>query len=283
MSLSITPQDVRFFEENGYLHLKNVISKEELASLRAYEEKVSEAAEELTVPSKHYGYETDPVTQRKLLCRIYNAQLRGGAFLELYGNPSVLSIGEALLGPNFVPMGVILVVKRPGFGASVPWHRDPSGFRLEPGINVGIYLDDATPENGMLYVVPGSHKITNTDFQQAIEENGFHIPGSIPVPAQAGDIVVHSEHVLHGSRVVRAQNKRRVLYYGIRSVAEQLSRGGKYTPAWVRYFIRAAEHAIRERAKSAVGQGEERYEWKLSEEYKVTLNQDEFVEMYIEG
>jgi phytanoyl-CoA hydroxylase len=283
MTLKISLEDVRFFEENGYLHLKNVISNEELAALRAHEEKVSGAAEDLTVPSPHYGYETDPITQQKLLCRIYNTQLRGGAFLEAYGNPALLSVGEALLGPDFVPMGVILVVKRPGFGAGVPWHRDPSGYRLAPGINAGIYLDDATPENGMLYVVPGSHKITNTDFQQAIEENGFHIPGSIPVPAQAGDIVIHSEHVLHGSRVVRTQNKRRVLYYGIRSIAEQLSRGGKYTPAWVRYFIRTVEHAIRERAKSVVGHGEERYEWKLSAEYKVSLKPDEYVEMNIEG
>ncbi len=126
MSLIITPEDVRFFEENGYLHLKNVISKEELAALRAYEEKVSEAAEDLTLPSPHYGYETDPITKQKLLCRIYNTQLRGGPFLEAYGNPAILSIGEALLGPNFVPMGIILVVKRAGFGAAVPWHRDPS-------------------------------------------------------------------------------------------------------------------------------------------------------------
>lgn len=283
MSIIVSPEDVRFFQENGYLHLKNVISKAEIASLRAYEENVSGAAEDLTVPSEHYGYETDLVTKKKLLCRIYQTQQKGGAFLEAYGNPALLSIGEALLGPDFVPLGIILVAKRPGFGASVPWHRDPSNYRLEPGINAGIYLDDATPENGMLYVVPGSHKTTDMDFQQAIEENGFHIPGSIPVPAEAGDIVIHSEHVLHGSRAVRSQNKRRVLYYGMRSVAEQLSRGGKYTPSWVRYQIRAVEHAIETRAKSAAGQGEERYVWKLSPDYRVILKPGEYVEMNIEG
>jgi hypothetical protein len=125
--------------------------------------------------------------------------------------------------------------------------------------------------------------VTNVDVQELIEEHGFHIPGAIPVPAKAGDIVVHSENVLHGSRVVRAQSTRRVLYYCFRSIEEQLVRGGKYTPSWVRFMIRTAAHAIRARASSENGRGETPYEWKLSPEYRVTLQPDEFVELLIEG
>jgi hypothetical protein len=195
-----------------------------------------------------------------------------------------LQFGEAIFGPDFVPMGLNLVVKRPGYGPSIPWHRDPSGFRLQPGINAGIYFDDATPENGMLYVVPGSHKVeTAIDLQELIEEHGFNIPGSIPVPAKAGDIVVHSENLLHGSRVVRAGSTRRVLYYCFRSIEEQLSRGGKYTPSWVQFMVRTAAHAMRVRANSEIGRGETPYQWKLSPEFKVTLQPGEFVEMWIEG
>jgi ectoine hydroxylase-related dioxygenase (phytanoyl-CoA dioxygenase family) len=278
----VSPENVRSFEENGFLHLKNVIGAPEVAALRAFEEQVSSLP--MPVPSSHYRYATDPLTGRTVLYRIDAAHLRGGAFLGVYGSPTLLRIGEAIFGPNFVPMGLNLVVKRPGYGVSIPWHRDPSGFRLQPGINAGIYFDDATEQSGMLYVVPGSHKPEyRLDLQAQIEEHGFLIPGAIAVPAKAGDIVVHSENVLHGSRVVRAQSTRRVLYYCFRSIAEQLSRGGKYTPAWVQAMIRTALHAARVRATSELGRGEAPYTWKLAPEYQVSLQPGEFVEMWIEG
>jgi ectoine hydroxylase-related dioxygenase (phytanoyl-CoA dioxygenase family) len=284
---SVTPVvsagDVDFFRENGYLHLKGVIGAAELASLRAFEEEVSAAAGD-NVPSSHYQYATDPLTGQRVLYRVNGAFLRGGAFLELYGHPSLLSIGEAIFGPDFVPLGLNMVIKRPGYGVSIPWHRDPSGYRLQPGINAGVYLDDATPENGMLYVVPGSHRPeARFDLQELVEQHGFNIPGAIPVPARAGDVVVHSENLLHGSRVSRGGSTRRVLYYCFRSVEEQLSRGGKYTPSWVRFLTRLAAHAIRVRAASPIGQGEAPFEWQSSPAYRVTLGPDEFVELYVEG
>jgi 2-oxoglutarate-dependent dioxygenase len=283
-SAPISPADVRFFEENGYLHLRNVLSATEVASLRAFEESVSAPALGAIIPSSHYRFATDPKTGQRVLYRIDGAHLRGGAFLDVYGSPALLQIGEAIFGPDFVPMGLNLVVKRPGYGPSIPWHRDPSGFRVQPGINAGIYFDDATPENGMLSVVPGSHKgDLGIDLQEQIEEHGFNIPGAIPVPARAGDIVVHSENLLHGSRVVRANSTRRVLYYCFRSIEEQLSRGGKYTASWVQFMIRTAAHAARSRASSEIGRGETPYQWKLSPDYRVTLQPGEFVEMWIEG
>jgi ectoine hydroxylase-related dioxygenase (phytanoyl-CoA dioxygenase family) len=260
-----------------------VIAAPELASLRAFEEKVSAAAG-TNIPSSHYQFAADPLTGQRVLYRVNAAFLRGGAFLELYGHPRLLSIGEAIFGPDFVPLGLNMVIKRPGYGVSIPWHRDPSGFRLQPGINAGVYLDDATPENGMLSVVPGSHRPESRfDLQEWIEQHGFTIPGAVPVPARAGDVVVHSENLLHGSRVSRGGSTRRVIYYCFRSVEEQLSRGGKYTATWVQFVTRQAAHAIRVRAASPIGQGETPFQWRSSPEYRVTLAPDEFVELYVEG
>ncbi len=282
-SATVSPADVRFFQDNGFLHLKSVISPMELAALRAYEEKVSAAAQADLIPCSKYRYATDPVTGQRVLYRINSAETFGGAFLNLYGSPINFRIAEAIFGPDFLPFGAAMVVKRPGYGPSIPWHRDPSGWKIMPGINVGVYLDDATPENGMLYVVPGSHQATTLDVQQLVEEHGFHIPGSIPVPAKAGDIVAHNEHVLHGSRVVRAHGARRVIYCNFHSIEEQLSRGGTYTPSWARFFVRAGLHALRTRAASEVGRGETPYEWNLSPGYRVTLGAHDYVEMTLEG
>jgi len=279
---TVSAEDVRFFHENGFLHLKGVVSANELAGLRAFEESVSAAAQAGPIPSSKYRYATDPETGTRVMYRINAAQAFGGAFLNLYGSPTHFRIAEAIFGPDFIPFGSAVVVKRPGYGPSIPWHRDPSGWRTTPGINLGVYFDDATPENGMLYVVPGSHRVTDLDLQHLIEEHGFHIPGSIPVAAKAGDIIVHNEHVLHGSRVVRAQSIRRVMYCNFHTIEEQLSKGGKYTPGWVRFFVRSGLHALSTRAASPVGQGETPYEWKLSLEYQCTLEPDQYVEMELE-
>ncbi len=56
----VSPDDVRFFHENGYLHLKSVVSPMELAALRAFEQDVSAATEASLIPSPNYRYATDP-------------------------------------------------------------------------------------------------------------------------------------------------------------------------------------------------------------------------------
>ena len=110
--------------------------------------------------------------------------------------------------------GFSMVTKSKSYGAATPWHADPAFCKVRNGINIGIYLDDADESNGMLWVVPGSHKNKEHDLQELVELHGFRIPGAIPVPTHAGDLVIHSEDVLHGSPVTHSHKPRRVVYYG---------------------------------------------------------------------
>jgi len=274
---TITPEQVRSYDENGFLHLKNVLSEKEVKLLREEEERVTTPAMETRLRSSDYCYSNDPSSNRPVLHRINLINQKGDAFLKLYGNPALLRTAEALQGRNCLPVTICLVVKSPGYGVAVPWHRDPAHCRVRHGSNLGIYLDDATDENGMLYVVPGSHKRSDIDLQKLNEEHGFNIPGAIPVHARAGDVVVHNENVLHGSRAVRSQNKRRVFYYGIRSIEEQLARG--HDVAWVKSIARPFLHAIRLRAESEIGAGETPYAWPADEQYKPDLQPNGYVEL----
>ncbi len=277
---AISPQQVQFFEDNGYVHLSGVIGAEELESLRAAEDALTAPAMQSRLHNADYSYVRDPKTGKMMLSRIDWLHTKGEAFLKLYGHPVLLGIAEAIFGHDPVAPGggFSMVVKSPGYGAAVPWHRDPGFCTLRHGINLGVYLDDATPQNGMLSVVPGSHKIEGIDLQEMIEEHGFDLPGAIPVATRAGDVVVHSENVLHGSRVVRSQTKRRVIYYGFRTIEEQLSRG--LDADWVRSKARAMQFAIEKRAASNAGETPFRSST-MAPEYRVELRPNQYVELRI--
>jgi ectoine hydroxylase-related dioxygenase (phytanoyl-CoA dioxygenase family) len=257
----LSSDQVASFARDGFLHVRSVIAASELASLRAAADALQRRAAEARIEDGDHLYQPDPDDGRPVLFRINAMQVKDPAYLQLWGHPGLLGIAEALHGPDLLPMAMAMVVKTPGFGAAVPWHRDPANCRVRHGINLGIYLDDADAENGMLHVVPGSHRRRTFDLPQALERHGFDLPGSIPVPTRAGDVIVHSENVLHGSREVRSRRVRRVIYFGVRTVEEQLADRG-LDLAWIRSTASLMRHAIASRSAASVGRGEAPFDWR---------------------
>ena len=274
---ALNTEQLASFVKNGYLHLHGVIEPRELEAIRAAERRVTAPAIALPLKSPDYKYHRDPLNGNPILYRVEHLQAKDDILMKLHGHPRVLAIMQSIFGPDFVPCIFNMVFKPPGYGPSVPWHRDPAYCRIDHGINAGIYLDDASADNGMLYVVPGSHARSDFELQEMIDEHGFHIPGAIPVPAKAGDIVVHSENVLHGSRTVRSTEERRVIYYGARSIREQLARG--LDTNWIRSLGRVAKFTTRLRARSPEFAHEIPFNWHPDrEDCRVEIGEDEYVE-----
>jgi hypothetical protein len=255
----LEPDQVAAFARDGFLHVRSVIRPDELAELRRDAEGL--AARNAVPGDPDCLHQRDPDTERPVLHRINGIQDKSSAFLHLWGNPRLLAIGESLLGPDFLPMAQALVLKTPGFGVAVAWHRDPAFCRVVHGVNLGVYLDDADAENGMLHAIPGSHRRRMLDLPSALERHGFELPGAVAVPTRAGDVIIHSENVLHGSREVRSRRQRRVLYFGLRALEEQLFADRGLDLAWVRGAGRILRHAVRERSRASVGRGEVPYAW----------------------
>jgi phytanoyl-CoA hydroxylase len=89
-----------------------------------------------------------------------------------------------------------MIVKMPGLAARVPWHRDRTSVPPHSVCNLSVFLDDSVPENGCLEFVPGSHLLPDdADATQTCERGLIQ-----PVPATAGDVLVHDVRIVHGSR-----------------------------------------------------------------------------------
>jgi len=113
-----------------------------------------------------------------------------------------------------------LNVKRPG-GAPFPWHQEGPYWAygaedLERVITLILYLDDASVENGCLWIIPGTHKYgpleslkdrgtlgrLYTDVEQLEEK-------PIPMDLPAGSVGFFHRDIVHGSQTNRTEENRR--------------------------------------------------------------------------
>lgn len=120
-------------------------------------------------------------------------------------------------GSNFLEMG---------------WHTDGArdifyGLRIQPMLNVGVYLDDSPKTKGGLRVLPGSHKqgLWKLLFRKRYFLDHNTDDNEVAIEAKAGDLVIHHGSIWHrvaASSFVGSESRRRVMYTPIVT--------GKYIP-----------------------------------------------------
>jgi len=133
--------------------------------------------------------------------------------LEALLHTPLLDSLERLIGANFVCWGSSLLCKWPQTASAVNWHQDAGYWPLKPAATVTAWIavDDATPLNGCLSVIPGSHR--NGPLPYDDTEPGAHAFGfdsrrikpellttaPLQLPIHAGDAILFSDQLVHGS------------------------------------------------------------------------------------
>lgn len=218
----LTQTQLDHYRENGYLILPSFIDTAEVALLRDEVQRMMAeapvkrgaardiAGNPVDHPEDFAFANLDAEGGQQVLNRISNQLARSTVMRMAYGNPRMLSCVESLYGPDWVPFAESIVIKMPDQGAPFWWHQDgnfKTGPVLERGVNFGIYLYPSTEENGCLRVIPQSHTWGRVDLQAMIAEHGERLPDSIPVPAEPGDVLVHSRNLIHrgGCRTVHTK------------------------------------------------------------------------------
>jgi len=108
-------------------------------------------------------------------------------------------------------------------GQAVLWHQDGSFWPLEPMDVVTLWLaiDDSTPENGCMRVIPGSHRQNLQGLQRRTDVENVLGSGLDPalvdesqardVALDPGDVSIHHPNVIHDSQANNSQRWRRGL------------------------------------------------------------------------
>lgn len=236
---AITDSQIRFFLENGYLILRGGLEDGELEHLRSDMDNLSRSGTQLHDPDYHYA--SGHSSGKPQLHRVDYVVDKSDACKVLLGHPFVLRATELLMGKDLIPTWDAMVLKLPGEGILVPWHRDasPDCVGDQPIFNVDFYLDEADHDT-CVWVVPGSHLWDSARVASWIElhasqdktREDFELSGAIPAIMQSGDIMLHNILVLHGSPRNSSNKLRRVIYYEFRTahVEEHL---GPHQPCYI--------------------------------------------------
>lgn len=188
---SLTLRDIT---EVGYATLPGALPAPLLEALRQEADQLIEAFTVHGERSSDFWSYDDPKRGNPVLYRIHNLERQSAQRIaSLYETGILHELAQAIIGPSR-PTAYAMVTKVPG-AAGVPWHRDRATVENSAIINLSIYLDKSTEENGCLEVVPGSHRLPGYVDVEATRAQG----PVVAVPAEPGDIVVHDVRLVHGS------------------------------------------------------------------------------------
>ena len=183
------------WQEQGYLHLKNVIPKEEAAG---YLDAAIEVIER---------YEREnPNAREKGVYTIIHTLFRTGKIDGLMDHPNLFGIILNLMGPYLQIMGSQIYVRYPSKGDAnlSGWHTDAgrsmAQVRVAPdslplNFKIQFFLTDIPEENHANFcLVPSSHRRPVPDGGLTRNETP---PGAIQLIAEAGDCAIFPNTLWH--------------------------------------------------------------------------------------
>lgn len=242
LGTKLTEEQLQFFNTYGFIHFKNFVSKETVAEMlkesqRVQDEWIKEGRKMVNgVPIK-FGTDVDGkrIVQRfaflNHFASIFETFLKDPrleALFEFIGAPdSRIGINEkdGLVFNHYVN------TENSNF-SQLGWHTDALrdifyGNKIMPMLNVGLHLDQSSPENGGLRILPGTHNkgITTLLFRKVYYLNNKADKKEIGLSVEPGDLTVHDGRIWHRvaqSPFVGEKSRRRVMYIPIIS--------GKYQP-----------------------------------------------------
>lgn len=223
----LAQEQVQFYKDNGYIAVSNLLSDAEVRHLCEVTDGFLERSRSVTTSDDVFDLEEGHTAEHPRLRRIKRPIKQHAAYEAILHHPGLLAVLQQLMGPAIRHYGLKLNLKPGGGGEPVEWHQD---WAYYPHTNddlcvLGIMLDDVTPENGPLLVVPGSHKGPVLDHHQdgmfvgAVTDPAADTlyPKAVPLLGKVGDITIHHTRTLHGSAANMSPGYRRILFLTLRA------------------------------------------------------------------
>jgi Phytanoyl-CoA dioxygenase (PhyH) len=203
----MTDEERYLFDLRGYLVLPQVLGPSEVAALNALIDAQDLAPPDVSVESQRFGG-----------FLAWDARFR-----DLIDHPRLLPYLKEVLGPALRldhAYGIKMRAGSPGLnlhGGGTPY--DPAQYyhyrneRMYCGLTVVAWaLTDALEGHGGFCCVPGSHK-SNLPCPREIRDYSRDAGCVLPVPMRAGDVLIFTEALTHGTLAWTAPHHRRALLF----------------------------------------------------------------------
>jgi len=199
----LTPEQIATYHEKGYVVPDYQLSKETLESIRRDHDRLLAA---------HPDF-------RDNCSALLSHDM---AFLNYARNPHILDMAEQLIGPDIALWNMSFFAKPAHNGKKTPFHQDGEYWPIRPTATctVWIAVDDATPENGCLKLIAGSHKDKRLKaheqkndpeltLQQELLPGEFDESATENLVLEAGQMSLHDVFLAHGSEINSSDKPRR--------------------------------------------------------------------------
>jgi len=201
----------RFFHQHGYLVVERALRADEIDALTTEAAAIcrgDRGGVRGIVPAA--PGEPDVEVMRRYLC-IHFPHKISQVMHQSLAHPAIVDILTTVIGPDVKCMQSMLFIKASGKPGQA-WHQDeffiPTRDRSLTG--AWIAMDDATVENGCLWVIPGSHRHGIIWPQHKHDDRRFDCVGeainypytdddAVPVEVKRGSVVFFNGYLLHRS------------------------------------------------------------------------------------
>jgi len=215
----LTQTQVQYYVDNGYLVLKNLFSKAEIAALLAVSAALRSGETKVDPQDKISEPGSDTIRT------VFRLDRHNALFDRLARDSRIPGIVQHLLGDDLYLHQSRLNYK-PGFtGKEFYWHSDFETWHAEDGmprmraISASVLLSDNNALNGPLMLIPGSHKTfvacagetLNKNHESSLKKQEIGVPsqdsltkmanahGINHVVGTAGTVILFDSNTLHGS------------------------------------------------------------------------------------
>jgi hypothetical protein len=219
MAHRLSPDQIRQFNDHGYLTPISVLAEKEVADCRA---KFAE------FEAREGGKLTGGVRNKSHLFLRW--------VYDLATHPAILDTVEDLIGPNILLYHAQWFIKEPHTPQFVSFHQDSAYWSLSQaqGLSAWIALEPATIENGCMQVIPDSHLTALAHADRRSPENllwrgqtvaeELDTTKAVAMPLKAGEMSIHHARIVHGSGANRSDTRR--IGYSLRYIPTLVSRSG---------------------------------------------------------
>ena len=235
-----TPEQIgAFFQENGYYVAKGVFAPGEVESLEHDFDRIvtqiSRGTEEIN--ARWGGAEVERLGGANTqILHTHNVQQYSGVWLRALMQARLLSVIEAIIGPDIVLHHTKLFQKPPENGAPFPMHQDWTYFpSVKDTMMAGIiHVTNATDEMGCLRVYPGSHRLgriegtSGTQHSELLEK--YPLEDATIIEAEPGDVAFFHYFTLHGSRPNTSNRTRKTVLAQFHAGDDSIEEAGRAHP-----------------------------------------------------
>lgn len=253
-SIELVQRDVQQYLQQGYLLVDTLLNASEINALAAEADRI------FSTESEGRVFEDDRRTVRS----VNGPHFMSALYDRLARLPRLLELAQALLDGAVYLHQYKINAKRGLDGELWEWHSDYWFWKVEDGmptsdaLTAAIFLDDVTPFNGPMLMVPGSHRqeITADHHEQPVAGSAAgwenttskhlkhrlrrdylqHVIGEAGLQSatgRAGSVLFFHSNLLHSSSTNMSPWDRRIVFVSYSSIRNTLRDVAAPRPAFL--------------------------------------------------